>query len=354
MGATVLRIIIFFLAITFSHFAKAEDVNIYDTEVTIDAVAASSAEAREKAMSEANRKALYAVTNRISSSSSTDILDNLNDNQILNFIKEVSVISEKVSDSRYIATLKISINAQVLKTYLAEKNAPVTIMPRNHIVIVPVYREKIGFTPLLWEDNNLWYDTWQSNTTKTGQITISPATKNPINQSILTVNDAISLNIENLGKILRNENGNEIYIAEITSDSEQISTELKSPRIGIISTKSYQGKTPELFETIINDMKLSIIQQIQQQTLATENQQKQMTVIFSYTHLKEWLYLQTTLKNITPIKKITTNAMGKNKVQFSIDYIGNTNFLAQNKLFLADKGDFYTIERNSYANNEKH
>ena len=130
----MLRILYLLLMIITATNVNAEDISIYQAEIDIDATASSASLAREKAMTEANRKALYAITNRISAATSTTILDNLNDNQILNFIQEVSVLSEKVTDSRYIATLKITINAPILKAYLSEKNAPIAILPKTHIL----------------------------------------------------------------------------------------------------------------------------------------------------------------------------------------------------------------------------
>lgn len=110
--------------------AYAQTPDIYDAEVEIDAEAANAADAREKAMKEANRKAVYTVAARISNTDSEQILAALNDNQILNFIREVSVLSEKVTDTRYIASLKISINEPILTAYLSEKDVPFT-SPQN-------------------------------------------------------------------------------------------------------------------------------------------------------------------------------------------------------------------------------
>ena len=54
------------LTILFYQTAHAEDLKLYEAKVTIDATAEDSAKARDKAMTQANRKALYAITERIS------------------------------------------------------------------------------------------------------------------------------------------------------------------------------------------------------------------------------------------------------------------------------------------------
>lgn len=46
-------------------------------------------------MSEANRQALMLVAGRLTTKEGASVLNHLNDNQVLNFIKEVTVESEK-------------------------------------------------------------------------------------------------------------------------------------------------------------------------------------------------------------------------------------------------------------------
>jgi len=345
----VLKLLIAFFMVIMSVDAKAENMSIYDTEVEIDASASSASLAREKAMNEANRQALYAVTNRISNASGTDILDTLNDNQILNFIREVSVVSEKVTDSRYIATLRISINAPVLKTYLSEKNVPITILPQSHIVIVPLYRESPALPPILWGNNNPWYIAWQNNQMITGQITMQPVSDNELNRSILSAEAASSLDNLSLVKVLRNSNGNDIYVAEVIKQPEGIKAILQSPKSGIINSKIYTNMQSDIFETVISDIKSTIMQQLQQQATAKAQQNNKITIIYGYNLLSEWLSLQKTLKNISAVASLKVDAMGSHRVQISLTFTGDTiniqNVLNKHGYMLNDKGDFYIIER---------
>ena len=76
----------------------------YNAEITVDVTAENASVAREKAMTEANRQAYTAVAKRVTTADGVRRLNELNDAQILNFIKEVSIISEKASNVRYIAT----------------------------------------------------------------------------------------------------------------------------------------------------------------------------------------------------------------------------------------------------------
>lgn len=331
---------VFFLSVLISFSVRAEDMRIYETEVEVDATDVNAATAREKAMKEANRKALYAVTNRISTASSTEILDNLNDNQILNFIREVAVVSEKVTDARYLATLRVTINAPVLKAYLQEKNAPVKIMPENHVLIVPVFRAHAAAAPQLWEDGNGWYGAWRGNAVESGQITIRPAPRN----DEVAAEDALSLNRSKLDLL-----GGNIYVAEAVVTESGVSAELKSPLRGVVLSRQYEGAAPDVFGKIIEDMKSAVMQQIQQQALAAETARSSLTLVFNYNALRDWLELQKSLKNIPAVTNTNIDAMGSRRVQLTIEYTGEFDslidkFMAQGWR-LNNSGNFYNIER---------
>ena len=329
--------------------AYAEDISIYEAAVEVNATAADAAQAREKAMSEANRKALYAVINRISTADATTILDNLNDNQILNFIRDVSVISEKVIDATYLASLKITINAPVLKTYLTEKDAPVNILPKNHILIIPVYQEAEASKPLLWEDTNTWYQIWLNNTVDSGQISFHPLPKTAENQSILQADDAIRLNGLSLDAVRHGLTDTIIYVAEAYKTSKGLTVRLKSQVDGLILSKQYHSETPVAMETATQDIKAEIMKRLQQQARLTQTKLDKLTIVFNYNTLKDWTLLQQQIKNIETVTETNIDAFATRRAQITITYSGTLQDLqhkfAEQGFNLADAGSFYIIER---------
>lgn len=94
---------------------------VYGSIVNVDVSDVNAAAAKEKAMAQANREALNYVAPLMASPEGVELLRSLDDNQILYFIKEATVLSEKSSDVRYIASLKVVVQDAVLRQYLAEK-----------------------------------------------------------------------------------------------------------------------------------------------------------------------------------------------------------------------------------------
>lgn len=340
-----MRYFLLFLSILLlSTNAHAEDMSIYETMVDVNATAENSATAREKALTEANRKALYAVTNRISSADSTTILDQLNDNQILNFIQEVSVLSEKVSETQYLASLKVTVNARILKAYLADKNAPVTILPETHVFIIPVLSKSETATPLLWEDENDWYTAWQENDMESGQITIVPLAKNSQNREVLHAQDALQLNAFSL-EAAKPINAI-IFVAHAIIKDNTLQTDLLSPQTGISTHKSYVSID---YEQAIQDIKSSIMKQIQQQTLSQQTNLSALTAVFNFSKLSDWMEIQKDLQQIQNIKKFEVETLASGRAQFKLEYTDSLenlqHTLSIKNLILTDSGNFYTLER---------
>ena len=113
------RIVWLFLALMFAFPANAyED---YSSIVNVDVTDVNAATAKEKAMLDANRRALNEVTPKLANQAGIDLINSLSNEQVAYFIKDATVLEEKSSDVRYIASLKITIQDDILRQYLEEK-----------------------------------------------------------------------------------------------------------------------------------------------------------------------------------------------------------------------------------------
>ena len=110
----------------------------YSVEIKVDVSDENASIAREKALNSATRAAVNAIAKRMSTSEGAKKIANMTDAQIINFVKETSVISEKNSDVRYMAELKIVVNEQLLKEYMKEREIPVISQNASTVLVIPV------------------------------------------------------------------------------------------------------------------------------------------------------------------------------------------------------------------------
>lgn len=130
---------LFFLMMSIFFTLPAKAAEDYGTVVSVDVSDVNAAVAKEKAMAQANREALNNVASQFVSPEGLAVLNALNDEQVAYFIKEATVLSEKSSDVRYMASLKITIQDNVLRQYLYEKGV-VEELPRGAVDVLYVFQ----------------------------------------------------------------------------------------------------------------------------------------------------------------------------------------------------------------------
>lgn len=341
----------FVLAVIFISLpAQGSDLT-YNAEIMVDVTSENASVAREKAMNIANRKAFTIVAERVATPDGVKKLNELTDAQILNFIKEVSVISEKASDIRYIATFNVAVNEHILKTYMQENDIPFVIGSSANILIIPTFREFKTDAPMLWEANNIWRKTWEQNPRNISSAKFYSIPANGSNYAALDAEKALRMDGIALDKIAFINNTKDIYVADaVYNGIEGLNIILYSYKDGSEESISVPGERSEqLFIDAINQVSDTIYSKVKKQTVVDSQRKSDITVLFNYASLKEWLMLEKSLKQIAYIEKISTDAMGSGKVQFKISYIGSYDKLLEalrNKYYnLKSHGDFYVIEK---------
>lgn len=329
--------------------AAAEDMSLYDADISVDVTAATASAARETAMNEANRQAVMTVARRLTTAEGASVLNHLNNNQILNFIKEVTVGEEKVSDVRYIANLKITINAEIIKAYLSEKNAPVAIVEESTIIIIPTFREFATDTPLLWEENNPWLQAWNTNAQTSGPVKILPLGNTYANS--ITAAQALQMNGIALDGIAADEQTPNLYIADAIYDGiDGLDVTLYAYKNGSQETVKIPGSRGEqLFNDAVRKVKETLLAKVQRQSQTVSQSSSEITVLFAFNALRDWMKVQQALKNTAGVDSLTIDALGAGKVQFKLRFTGGEDrllhHLRDKNLNLKPYGSFYNLER---------
>lgn len=343
-------VLIAFFCLFSASAAGAGDMT-YNAEITVDVTAENASIAREKAMTEANRQAYTAVAKRVTTADGVRRLNELNDAQILNFIKEVSIISEKASNVRYIATLNVAVNEHILKTYMQENDIPFVIGSVANVLIIPTFREFKTDAPMLWEADNLWRKAWEQNPRAIGSARFFSIPANGSNYAALDAEKALRMDGMALDKIAFINNTKDIYVADaVYNGIEGLNVTLYSYRDGREESVSVPGdRSPQLFIDAINQISDHIYNQIKKQNVVDRQNKYEITVLYSYAYLRDWLILEKQLKEIGYVNGISTAAVGSGKVQFKITYIGGFDKLLEalrSKYYnLKSAGDFYIIEK---------
>ena len=211
--------------------AQAADER-FAVEINVDVTDSNASLARERAMSEANRAAIVEVAKRITTSEGAARLAAMTDDQLINFIKEVLVISEKTSNVRYIANLRVVLNEGMLRQYMQERDIPLLIQSNTRVLIIPIFRESSSDAPMLWESSNLWRQAWDS--ARGGMVvTLIPLPTSGTNYSIIDANKAQALDGPALDKLMRVNGADEVYVLDAVYTEDGLE----------VQATSYSGNT---------------------------------------------------------------------------------------------------------------
>ena len=335
----------FFLLLLFSS-AHAEDMSIYDTEISVDATATSASLAREQAMSGANRQAVMTVAERLTTPAGAAVLKPLNNNQILNFIKEVTIEDEKVSDVRYMAKLKITINGDILKAYLSEKNTPVTMMNESKVIVIPTFREFNTDAPQLWETTNVWRMAWENTPQNSGPVKIISLDDSFADK--ITAAQALQMNGIILDQIADDEQTKDIYIADASYDGiDGLNVTLYAYNNGSQETLRIPGvRDNQLMANAVEKVKESLL--LKQQSQSVLPTSSSVNVLYAFKTLKQWINTWKQLKNTAGVTEVNIDALSLGKVQFRILFDGTEETLLYNlrnkNMNLKPFGTFYNLE----------
>lgn len=325
----------------------------YEVSVKVDVTDVNAATAREKAMQSAMRQAFETVVKQNVVPSETQALYQMTDDQLINFIQEISVVSEKSSNVRYLAELKVKINEPVFKTYLQEKNIPMMIGAPSKIVVVPVYREFMSDRPLLWENENIWLQAWQNMSVPQGLIDIVPLSSTEAEKLNFNAEKALAYNQEALQEIALNTNAADVYVLDAYFDG------IEGLKVNVSSLKS--RKAPEellisgdrknkdmLMQKALFTVRKKIEDSVKNANMEQNRMQSTLMVIYNYNKLSDWVRVERKLKSVSYVKHLELIALGDNKAQFKMDVIGDENQVwgALRRLGFNFKkyDDFYLLE----------
>lgn len=334
------------LGCNFAAYAKVS----YEVLVPVNVEAENSVVAKEQAMTEAQRKAFLEVAGKLTSAENVEKLATLEDGSVQHFIQSVAVANEKAGGTKYIADLTVAINEPLLKDYLAEND--MIKLAAEELMIIPVFRRSAQGYPLLWEEDNLWRQSWLAK----GLIKFGT-------MQLRTVNEQYRYAIEELNAQNALYMPDEIYkqIARINGGTDKVyvlyAETLENGDLKI-TVKNQQNKAEDTF-TVLRDEHSDIFDAaIEKSVMFISNMErniqgednaavKSINAVYMYQDMKDWLIKSKALSELDAVEGVETKSFGGGKVNFSINYTGSLehlwDILQENGFSHESAGNYFII-----------
>lgn len=331
--------------------ARAADER-FTVEIKVDVTDENASLAREKAMNSANRAAITAVARRISTQDGAGKIAAMTDAQLINFVKETSVVNEKNSDVRYMADLRIVINEELLKEYMQEREIPLLMKNASSILIIPVFREFADDTPQLWEVDNPWKQAWD-NANIISAIKFIPIQSTGGNMAALDATQAAENNATSLEKVMQMAGTSDVYVLDASYNGVEgldiMATSLSGNR-HLIKVSGAKSSGAELFNQAVAETSRQLEHQILTAKTEQASQETELTVLYPFQSLSLWIAAEQKIKALDNVSALEVQAMAPGKAQFKIRYTGDFDTLQRHlKLkgyYLVDGGNYMILNNN--------
>lgn len=317
----------------------------YEADVNVDVTAKSVVEAKKAAMAKAQRDGLSEVLLNISTSKSIDKINELTDKQLEHFISGVTVLMEKSSDVRYIADLRISVNEDILKAYMAENDMPLIVGEEQDVLVIPLLEKEDGELDL-WSDENTWRQAW-----------LSKKNKKKGNLNLITIDKNLgNIAAVKLKRIFDMTDGEYYELADFNKVSGVYVLKY-SLKDGMVYLKDYPGREAasadvkdltfdKALEAVLPYFK-DVKKDAKAETVAKEVYEEQVEVVYNYDKLTEWTSLKHILENHPQVRDVAVVSMANGKVHFNFKFSGVWEKLQANLEILGYKltktGEYYVI-----------
>lgn len=320
---------------------------LFEADVNVDITAENVVEAKKQAMAEARRDALNDVLLSVSTAQSVEELAKLNDNQIQHFISGVMVLMEKSSNVRYIADLRVTINEDVLKAYMAENNLPMVVGEEQTVLVVPLLEQNDGALDL-WSDANFWRQAFiDRKDIRKGNLILHDIDKNLGNITAVEANRIYDMTEAEFADLSGFNNVEEVYVLKYSLKDGKVyvksfpTREVNEVVIGEATPQDMIEAVLPFFKDVKKAAKLENLDD------NAEFVNQKIEAVYSYTKLSEWLSLKRFLEANAQVKDVKVISMANGKVHFSFIYNGVWEKLQANLALsgykMRNEGGYYAI-----------
>jgi hypothetical protein len=359
-AGTVLFIpLLILLASLTSTPALADDRDQFSATVPVDATADSVVKAREAARLDGQRRALAAVLQQLSGSTTPVKPPKLDDDAITNLVTSFQVADERMSAIRYLAnytfhfrqdaTRRLMQNAGIAANASATGSTPNTTapggpsQPTKPMVLLPVFQA--AGQSRLWEDPNPWREAWERQPGG-GPLLVPLGDAGDV--TAIDADKALDGDADALMAIDRHNGSDEAVLAVAAMQGPAdhptgVDVTLRRYRGGqLVGTlKAPVNANPdETGDALLGRALTTVVADIksggwQKDAIAGYDQQGSLTAVLPITGLDDWVGARQRIAAVPAVKKLVLATLSRQEATIEIDYLGN---IGQLKAALAGIG----------------
>ncbi len=346
----------FFVAIGTPAWADGSDVFVVRS-LKVDVTAASTDEARDKALAAGERLAFRQLLERLTMRRDHDRLPEFNSAEITAFVLDFEVAEEKASAVRYLATLNYRFKADLVRRMLIDREIAFAETTSKPVLVLPVYQA--AGTLLLWDDPNPWRLAWIQRAEKFSLVPVILPTGDLSDIATIGPEQAVDGDAQRLSAIAGRYGAGDTIVAHATMimDRGRPDLEVYVTRYGTAQqeqtvVKSFTSGDQESLELLLARAAVELTSQVEdnwkRDNLLQFGQEAVIAVKIRIGGLADWLDIRNRLDGVAVIRKSDLVILSLDEVRVNLHYIGDPGQLAlaleQADLVIHPEGDGWVLE----------
>ncbi|MEO5372999.1 MAG: DUF2066 domain-containing protein [Alphaproteobacteria bacterium] len=359
-----LLVLMFLVAATALPALAAVEGGYTVSGITVDVTAASASDARARAMADGQARAARELLERLVDPADHARLPKLDEQTVLNLVRDVAVESEKSSAVRYIARLAVQFKPMAVRSLLRGAGVSFIEPAGRSVVILPVFRERPDAPPQLWEDGNPWRVAWTGRVSMGGLVPVRLPLADLGNIGVLNAEQAAAEDPAAVGQMAQRQGVDEVLLVHaVVSPGQPPAVDVRLVRVSALPVAMVPepqtlrvvadpGESlPALLEKAVRAVVARLEEDwrregVQTPTAGTETPVEH-TVMVPVASLEEWVVVRRTLARTRVVSGVRIQAMTRRMVQIALRHTGTegqvTTALARSGLKLDTTGSVWTL-----------
>ena len=307
----------FFLMISCCFLGRSSEVEanqVFKVEnIEVDETSHTAIAAREKALEIGQKKAWELLVRRVTLTDENSQIVELSLDEIKSLVQSYEVVRERVSPVRYLATLTVIFNPNLVREILLKNGVTFSETPSLPILLIPVF--EINSVSRLWKTPNPWMNVWRENLYDDSLIPLIIPEGDLQDIKYLSAAQAISEKLVHFNPIMKKYGVHKVVVAKISRKFDFVDN---LPFLELTSRAPVQG---DFEETIIDIIKIppgtdldALMNAGKQKTIRSLNEawkkqnqvvsgvKQRISVEIPIVGLKHWLSIRSKLREIGTLK----------------------------------------------------
>ena len=327
--------------------------------IEVDAIAADAVTARQQALREGQQEGLDRLLRRLVPAEEYGRLPDVNELTLDRYVQNFEISNEELSSTRYIAKLTVRYEPDAVRELVQTSSLSFAQTRSVPIVVLPLFEGPDG--PLLWPDDNPWWQAWEDNLDDERLLRLVLPLGDLEDMAGLTAEQVAARDSAALANFAQRYGSEDTLVVSATplpageAEDGTVGLQLAMERIGHIeqvnppeTVRGRPGQTlEELMGESVRGLQASLDERWKSANLLRFDQAGLMVVDVPISALADWVGINRGLESLPEVSQVEIASFARDNVRAQIRYIGDQfrleQALAQLGLTLSRDGESWLL-----------